>query len=94
MPTFDMNLNGDNVWPDLEDKNLEDKLIHLPETVWHIAALEGGMSSGKSSLALRIDLPNGDVLVTETSLAAWIAATCSLRGRFPEEFVGTPLEYR
>jgi hypothetical protein len=30
-------------------------------------------------------------VVAETTLRAWIAATCALRGRFPEAFAGTPL---
>jgi hypothetical protein len=87
MPTIDLNLNGDNAWPDIASKDV----VHLPDAVWHVAALEGGMTSGKVSLALRLDLPDGTTLVAETSLAAWIAATSTLRGRFPQAFVGTPL---
>lgn len=54
------------------------------------------MQSGAPSLALRLDIRPVDseahVVIAETSLAAWIAATCALRGKFPEAFAGTPLE--
>jgi hypothetical protein len=91
MPAIEVNLNGDNVWPDLLPLQIKDKLMHLPDVVWKLAALEGGMISGKVSIALRLDLPNDSVVLTETSLAAWIAATVTLRAKFPEAFEGTPL---
>ena len=99
MPTIDVNLDGDNAWPDLENRAPE--IVYLADSVWQLAVLEGGMASGAPSLALRLDAepghlavrPDGPgVVIAETSLAAWIAATCALRGRFPEAFAGTPLE--
>lgn len=92
MPTFNLNLSGDRSWPDLEDKKMEDKLIHLPDGAWNIAVIPGGMASGRPSIALRLDLPDGKVVVTETSLQAWVAATAAMRARYPEPFAGTPLE--
>jgi hypothetical protein len=92
MPAIELNLNGDRAWPDIRDNIVKDNLTHLPDTTWRLAALSGGMVSGKTSLALRLDLPNGEVIVTETSLASWVATTCALRARFPEEFKGTPIE--
>jgi hypothetical protein len=59
--------------------------------LWRLAALSGGMESGDVSIALLLDTPSGQV-VAQTSLAAWIAATCAVRGAFPEAFAGTPLE--
>lgn len=96
MPTFDINLADEPAWPDLQD--LSGELLHLGgETVWRLTALDDGMSSGAPSVALRFDLDphaadGATVIVAETSLAAWIAATCALRGRFPDAFAGTPLE--
>jgi hypothetical protein len=97
MPAIHVILYGDNAWPDLVERHENGEVVHLPETTWQLAALEGGMVSGAPSLALRIDLPpdhreRRDVVIMETSLTAWIAATCALRGRFPEAFAGTPLE--
>ncbi|MGH9249010.1 MAG: hypothetical protein ACRD0W_05780 [Acidimicrobiales bacterium] len=90
MPTIDLDLTGDDAWPDLVTRR---EVIQLPvAAVWRLAALEGGMGSGAASLALRLDIDNHRVVVAQTSLAAWIAATCALRGRFPDAFRGTPLE--
>lgn len=84
MPTISVNLAGDNAWPDLRESPGD--VIHLAEeTVLQLAALRGGMSSGRTSLALRIDLLDGRVVVVETSLAAFDAAHAALRGAFPEE---------
>ena len=91
MPGFDITYE-EPAWRDLADRRND--IIPGPE-IWKLAALEGGMESGAVSLALRLDLdggPAGRVVVAETSLAAWIAATCALRGRFPDAFKGTPLE--
>lgn len=77
-----------------------DQVVHLrEETVWRLAGLDAGTTGGAPSVALRLDLPegaevglpSGAAVVAETTLAAWIAATCALRGAFPEAFVGTPL---
>lgn len=67
------------------------EIAHLPDQPWLLAGLEGGMSSGKPSIALRLELSDGQSVIAETSIAAWIAATCALRGAFPEVFIGTPL---
>lgn len=91
MPVISVNLDGDNAWPELA-RGPSDVVVHLPDVRWRLAALAGGMASGAPSLALRLDLPDGRVVIAETSLAAWIAATCALRGRFPEAFAGTPLD--
>lgn len=98
MPAIEVNFAGDNSWPELAENYLA--IFVLPgETKWKLAAIERGMSSGAPSVALRFDFERGaaaraSTLIAETSLAAWIAATCALRGRFPEAFAGTPLEDR
>ena len=98
MPTIELSLEGDGAWPDLEGSA---GVVHLQDATWKLAALEGGMASGAASLALRLDLgdagfdadiPNGRVVIAETSLAAWIAVTAALRARYPAAFAGTPLE--
>lgn len=70
MPAINIILDGDNAWDDLQGK----EIIHLQDVVWEMAALPGGMSSGKPSVALRLDLPDGKVLVAETSLLALLSA--------------------
>lgn len=88
MPTIDVTIvrYGDPpCWPDAVLHT------HDPDPIIRLAAIEGGMQSGATSLALRLDHPDVRI-IAETSLAAWIAATCALRGAFPEAFAGTPLE--
>ena len=76
-------LDGDLALADLVGREAD--IIHLTD-IFTVAALEGGMESGLPSLAIRLDLPDGRVVVQETSLGAWIMATAALRGRFPEAF--------
>lgn len=77
MPAIDIILDGDNAWSDLERKSI----IHLQDVVWKMAALPGGMSSGKPSVALRLDLPDGQVVVAETSLLALVTAVSAFVAR-------------
>jgi hypothetical protein len=74
-------------WPDLN----EEPNLYVASDSWGLAAIEGGMESGAHSVALRLTLPGLGTCLAQTSLAAWIAATCALRGAFPEAFAGGPL---
>jgi hypothetical protein len=81
MPVLHVHIDGDKCWPDLEDKM--DKIIHLGEGARiDIAALPGGMSSGKTSVALRFDLPDGQVVIAETSLALLGTAVDAFRAKY------------
>jgi len=51
-----------------------------PEVPWQLAILEAGCASGAPSIALRMDLADGRVLIAETSLGAWLTATAAFRG--------------
>lgn len=91
MPAMDLRIirQGDPPpWTDISEA------IHLPDDTWKVAILEGGMTSGKPSLALRFELPDGKIVIAETSVAAWSAVTVAARGAFPDLFVGGPLEGR
>lgn len=78
---IDLHLN-EPAWPDLEGK--ADKIIHLPNGTIGLAALSAGMKSGKTSLAFRIDLPDGRIVVAETSLALLHTALAAINARYPE----------
>lgn len=70
-------------WPDLEAK--ADRLTWLTENEREpiqIGALEGGMIDGRPSVAIRIDLPDGRIVVAETSLRLFQVANAALLGRF------------
>lgn len=78
-PIIRLILEGDGAFKDLADK--EERVIHLtgPFTV---AALERGMRSGNPSLSIRIDLPDGRVVVQETSMRMWLTVARALEGKF------------
>ncbi len=70
-------------WPDLADKR--DQLTWLngnDDLPIQIGALEGGMRGGAPSVAIRFDLPDGRIVVAETSLKLFQMANAALLGRF------------
>lgn len=64
MIPLSIHLDGDGCWPDLAGAG--DRMIRAQLNA--IARLPMGMGSGKSSIAVRIDLPDGRVVIAETSL--------------------------
>lgn len=75
MPALKIHANGDNCWPELLDRiNDPNQVIHLTEGAIEMARLPGGMTSGASSVTIRIDLPDGRVVLAETSLALLLGA--------------------
>lgn len=82
MVAIDLNLEGDGIWPDLRGKHV----IHLTDgSTIGIAALPGGMRSGRPSVAIRIDLDGQRVVFVETSLRLFLAAADALRARYGQE---------
>ena len=67
-------------WPDIADR----AVIHLSNDAppIQIAALSAGMKSGAPSIAIRLDLPDGTVVLAETSLRLFQTAAAALHGRF------------
>lgn len=84
MPAINVFLEGDNCWPDL--KKGDERIIHLgnDSPPIGIAALPGGMvPSRRTSLMFRLDLPDGTVVMAETSLALLENAVRAIRARHP-----------
>lgn len=71
MPAITIIRDGDNAYPDLLAKR--DKIIHVT-TPWSVSRLKGGMQSGKSSVMIRIDLPDGRIVMAETSMELFQSA--------------------
>jgi hypothetical protein len=80
MPVMVLNLYGDNAWPDLVDRKLT--WLGNGAKPIQVAGMERGMASGKPSVAIRFDLPNGHVVVGETSLALFLTAADGLKARY------------
>ncbi len=69
--------NSGTAWTDLPDKQRDGRLLHTQEPI-QVGLVPGGMASGAASVALRLDCPDGRVLVAETSLTALAAAVRAL----------------
>ena len=82
MPEMTINLSGDGAWPDLKDKVVIEADDKKPI---QLAALPAGMGSGKPSISIRMDLPDGTVVVGQTSVALFQMAAAALTGRFGDQ---------
>ena len=79
MPSLDLILE-EPAWPDLGSRGEE--VIHIMTPI-SVTGLPGGMESGATSVAMRIDLPDGRVVIVETSLALFLAAGRGIAARYP-----------
>lgn len=71
-------------WPDLDRENV----IHLGNDAppVRVAVLDGGMSSGQPSIALRIDLPDGRSVIAETSARLFCTTARGIIAKYPRLF--------
>lgn len=81
-------LDGDKCWPELKGK--EDKIIHLGNGAppIQIAALDGGMESGRPSVTIRVDTPDGKYVLAETSARLFCTAAKMIMAKYPDLFKG------
>lgn len=82
MLQLDVNLDSDGCWKDLAELGAVGKVIPMvgdKAPPIRLAYLKGGMISGKGSVSIRIELPGGYVLITETSLALFLRAADIMR---------------
>ena len=63
-------LDGDGAWPDLQGKVGTDAVIDTQ--VHEVCCLPGGMASGAPSVTFRINLPDGRVVLAQTSLRLFL----------------------
>lgn len=73
-PVIELDLDGDGAWPDLKPGSYTDAGFTI-----QVVRLRGGMSSGKDSLAIRLESPDGDTMVAQTSVQAWLVVADALR---------------
>lgn len=59
-----------------------ERIVHIK--TMEIGALERGMTSGRASVAFCFELPDGTVVVAETTLRLLQAATSALTARYGE----------
>ena len=90
MPSIDLRLTGNGpAWPDLAAKEQAGKLIHVTQAIG-ISGIPNGMQSGAPSVAIRLDLQDGRVVLVETSLKLFLMAANGLRARFGDPLSGDP----
>lgn len=80
-------LEGDNAWPDLRDK---EKVVHLGNGTppIQVGVLDAGMTSGRPSIGIRVDLPDGTTVVAETSARLFCMAARLIMNKFPDLYEG------
>ena len=71
MTPLDIIFDGDGAWPDLAAPDGPEVIPGLLDAV---AALPNGTAKGKPAVALRITLPDGKVVIAQTTLALFWAA--------------------
>ena len=80
MTTLRLDLNGDNCWPEGRFNDI----IRVPPENLALATLDAGMASGRPSLAIRVDLPDGKVVFVETSVKLFLVAAAAIRAKYPD----------
>lgn len=78
-----VHINGDDCWPDLAEKGF------IAGSFVAIARLSKGTVSGKSSVTVRIELPDGRTVLAETSLALLRQAVAAFNAAEAQEQGGT-----
>lgn len=93
MPAMNIILDGDNAWPDLNLNNphrspTPPKVHHLgPDAPpIDVAVLASGMTSGRPSVMFRLNLPDGSVVLAETSARLFCIAARAVMAKFPDLF--------
>lgn len=81
-------LDGENAWPDLQGR----EIIHIaeqPGIAIQVAVLDQGLKSGRPSIVIRIDLPNGRTsVVAETTARLYCMAARIVMAKYPDLFDG------
>ena len=80
MLNLDIILDGEACWPDLEAVDKSGNVAFGDSL--KIAALPGGMESGKPSFMIRVDLPGGKVALVETSLLLFQSAARAFTAKY------------
>ncbi len=78
-PVVHIKLTGDGAFPELQGK----KIHHVGELTF--TALPGGMESGRTSIAIIIELDDGSAVFAESSLRAFLATARAFQAKYGDE---------
>ena len=79
---INIHLDGDGCWPDLADKMGTENLIEVRNI--EIGVLERGMTSGRTSISIKINLPDGKIVLYQGSLREFILGVETIKTRYAE----------
>jgi hypothetical protein len=89
MPVINVTLDGDGCWPDLRDRMDTPSVIVLDDSrPIEMAFLAGGMKSGRPSVTIRFDLPDGRTVLAQTSYEVLDMAVAAFRGKIRRDTEG------
>lgn len=91
MPSLNVHIKGELCWTDLDRKRIATRANGRMYSIDAIARLPGGMSSGRSSVTIRVDLEDGSTVLAETSLGALTAALNAFHAADDREHVPSSL---
>lgn len=57
-----------------------ERIVHVPDAVIEVGTLRAGMKSGKDSVMICVPLPDGRVLLAETSAELFVASARAITG--------------
>lgn len=87
MISLTVNLKGFGAWPDITDK--ERLLLPGPDAPpMQVAVLPNGTAEGRPSVAIRVDLPDGKIMIAETSARLFCTAAKMIMAKHPDLFEG------
>lgn len=75
-------MDGDNCWPELQEKDV------IEADGLQVAVLKYGTVSGKPSVTLRLELPDGRTVLAQTSARLFCTAGRMITARYPDLFEG------
>jgi len=76
---FEIKLDGDGCWPDLQAKRW------IPGKITGGAVLANGTTEGRPTVTLRIETADGKIVLAETTLRLLDAAVRAMRARYPDD---------
>ena len=68
-------------WPDLTRQAAEGKVVSVQLPI-EVAGLPDGIVSGKPSVAFRLDLPDGRIIIAETTLALFLTVADAMKAKY------------
>lgn len=85
MPAMTISLDGEDTFPALKPHQ---RVVHVGEAGQpiRVAVLDRGMASGRPSVAIRIDLQDGTVVIAETSARLFAQAGRLITTKYPNLF--------